>query len=103
MIVSTTYLIAASVGLYECPVDGLTIAGTFDALYLLSTSLPSLHASSTGSSKIDCFLILLLYLVLGREAGLFLNLSGSRGFLILSFSSSTMRVDANVSLTFSVC
>lgn len=103
MICSTTYLMDCYVGLYEWPVEGLMIAGIWGALYLQRIYVCWPHASETGSSRMDCFLILLSYLVLGRGCGRCLNLSGLRGFLSWSFSSSTTSVDGNWSLTFYVC
>lgn len=103
MIVSTTCLIPSLLGLYEWPDDGLIIDGTYGALYLELTSFYYAQTSSMGSSRRDCFFSLLSYLGLGSGVPLDLNLSGSRGFLILSVSSSTTSVDANWDLIFSVC
>ena len=103
MILSTTFTKLYWDGLYECPDVGAMTDGISGFLYFERTSVYAPQASSTGSSKIDCFLILLSYLGFGNGTPLDLNLLGSRGFLTLSPYSSTYKGEANCSLTFWVC
>lgn len=85
-----TFFIAYESGLYECPLYGLIIAGIYGFLYLTIYGFYACQGSYMSYPIRFFLIILLLYLGLGIGVPLDLNLFGSSGLLIWSFSDSTI-------------